>query len=183
MQEMSRIVSDTDTYTPLLMDPANKFKRELKDLVEKGFDMGILNKKEKEHLVPLAPRLPIIYSLPKVHKTLSNPPGRPIISGIDSITSRIGKYIDFYLQPLVMGTPSFLRDTKHVINILSTIEWQPTYLLVTPDVASLHMSISHQLGHDAVQHFLRRDSTISTTQGNFILELLDFFNDPQLFLA
>lgn len=102
MQEMTRILSDTNTYTQLLMDPTIKFKRELKDLVEKGFDMGILNKKEKEHLVPLAPRLPVIYSLPKVHKTLFNPPGRPIISGIDSITSRISKYIDFYLQPLVV---------------------------------------------------------------------------------
>lgn len=112
--------------------------------------------------------------LPKVHKTLVNPPGRPIISGIDSITSRVGKYIDFYLQPLVMGTPSFLKDTKHVLNTLSEVEWKDTYTLVTADVASLYTSISHQLGHDAVRHFLYRDSNISITQCNFVMELLDF---------
>lgn len=145
--------------------------------------MGILNRKEKEHLVPLAPRLPIIYSLLKIHKTLTNPPGWPIISIIDSITSRVGKYIDFYLQPLVMDTPSFIKDTKHVINILNDIDWQSTYLLVMTDVGSLYTSIPHHLGYEAVQHFLRQDPTTTTTQGNFVLELLNFKMTHNYFLA
>lgn len=172
--EMQRILSDADTYLPLQSDPTLSFKRELKGLIDKGYNMGILNKKEREHLIPLAPRLPVMYILPKIHKTLVNPPGRPIISGIDSITSRVGKYIDFYLQPLVMGTPAFLKDTKHVLNILGSIEWKDTYMLVTADVASLYTSISHRLGHEAVRHFLYRDSNISITQCNFVMELLDF---------
>lgn len=80
--------------------------------------------------------------------------------------------MDHYLQPLVMGTPSFLKDTKHVINILDTVEWKPTYLSVTADVASLYTAI--KLEYEGRQHFLLRDSTISITQSNFILGLLDF---------
>lgn len=172
--EMLRILSDSDTYSPVPSDPTSGFKQSLKTLIEKGSDMGILNKKEKEFLVPLVPPLPVMYILPKIHKTLVNPPGRFIISGIDSITSRVGKYIDQYLQLLVMGTPSFLKDTKHVINLLSEVEWKSSYLLVTADVTSLYMAISHHLGHETVRHFLCRDSNISVTQCNFVMELLDF---------
>lgn len=172
--EILRILSDTNTYSSLPSDPTSDFKRELRVLIEKGYDLGILDKKEREYLVPLAPRLPVMYILPKIHKTLTNPPGRPIISGIDSVTSRVGKYIDFFLQPLVVGTPSYLKDTKHVLNILREVEWKATYMLVTADVASLYTSISHSLGHEAVRHFLYRDSSISITQCNFVMELLDF---------
>lgn len=73
------------------------------------------------------------------------------------------------------GYPSLLKDTKHVINLLNMVEWQPTYLLVTADVASLYTAISHQLGHEAVRHFLSLE--ILLFQPNrviFILELLDF---------
>ncbi|CAH2301946.1 Hypothetical predicted protein, partial [Pelobates cultripes] len=42
------------------------------------------------------------YYLPKIHKRLENPPGRPIISGIGSLTSNISQYVDFFLQQRVM---------------------------------------------------------------------------------
>lgn len=108
LQEMVRLLSDSDTYTPLAMDPTLTLKKELKKLVEKGFHMGILNKKENKHLVPLASRLPTMFSLPKIHNNMVNPAGRPIISGIDYITSRVSNYVDYYLQSLVMGTPHSL---------------------------------------------------------------------------
>lgn len=89
--EMRRILSDTETYLPLLYDPTAKYKRELEKLIDKGFSKDLINKKEKAFLVPMAPRIPVIYFLPKILKSLDNPPGRPIISGLDSVTSRIGK--------------------------------------------------------------------------------------------
>lgn len=54
---------------------------------------------EKVPLVPriLVPRMPIIYYFPKVHKNPLKPPGRPIVSDIDFVTSHIGKCIDFFL--------------------------------------------------------------------------------------
>lgn len=79
--------------------------------------------------MPVAPQVPVMYYLPKVHKDPLKPPGRPIISGIGSITSRAGRYIDNYLQPLVVNTPSYLKDTTQVINILDEIEWKEMWLL------------------------------------------------------
>lgn len=74
-------------------------------------------------MVSVAPRIPTMYYLPKIHKDINCPPGCPIISGIDSITARIGKYIDYHLQPVVKKTPSYLKDTKDTIRLLDHIKW------------------------------------------------------------
>lgn len=131
-------------------------------LIDDGFQLGILNKKEKAYLVPSVLRVPVIYYLPKIHKNLSKPPGRPIISGIDSITARIGRYVDEFLQPLVTATPSYLRDTTQVINLLADCGWREGCILATADVASLYTIISHQHGLAAVKFYLEQDHILSS---------------------
>lgn len=174
LAEMSKILGDRDTYTPLRSDPKAQYKRELEAIVQYGFDQGILNSKEKPYLVPKAPRTPVIYYLPKIHKHPTCPPGRPIVSGIDSISSRVGRYIDFFLQPLVSKMPSHLKDSRHVINLLSNITPKSGCWLVTADVASLYTVIPHSLGLFAVEYYLRRDSALFDEQICFIMQLLHF---------
>lgn len=86
LAEMYRILGDQDTYTPLRSDPKVQYKKELEALIQSGFEQGILNN-EKLYLGPKAPRTPVIYYLPKIHKHPTCPPGCPIVSGIDSITN------------------------------------------------------------------------------------------------
>lgn len=59
-KEMCRILSDLNTYRELSSSPTSKYKKDLVNLVTKGFDQQILKKKEKAYLVPLAPRIPTI---------------------------------------------------------------------------------------------------------------------------
>lgn len=172
--EMYRILEDHDTYKELPSNPTNQFKKDLDKLVTKGFEAQILNKREKAYLVPTAPRIPTIYYLPKIHKDPLHPPGRPTVSGIDSITSRIGQYIDFYLQLLVKQTPSYLKDTTDTIKLLESVNIQGDYLLATTDVASLYTCIPHNLGIEAVTHFLDRDPSLTGRQSRYIIELLQF---------
>lgn len=96
VKEINSIVGDRDTYTLLPSNPGGRSKTLLENIVQRGTSLGILNKKESYFLVPKAPRVPIIYYLPKIHKSLTCPPGFPIVSGIDPITSRVGKYMDFF---------------------------------------------------------------------------------------
>lgn len=65
-----------------------------------GYHSSILNKKEKAFLLPVAPQV-------------------SVRSGIDSVTLRVNRYVDTLLQPLVSQTPSYLKDTIQVINILN----------------------------------------------------------------
>lgn len=73
LMEMHRIVDDSETYTPLNRDPVGKYKKDLEIIVDRGFHSGILNKKEKLFLLPSAPRTPVIYYLPKIHKNQTCP--------------------------------------------------------------------------------------------------------------
>lgn len=130
--EMYRIFNDQDTYKELPNNPISSFKRELQDLITKGYDLNILNKKERAFLVPLAPRIRVMYYLPKIHKDPVHPPGRPIVSGKDSVTSHIGRYIDFYLQPLVRRTPSYLKDTGETIRLLEGLDIPGDYIWLLP---------------------------------------------------
>ena len=167
-------MEDEATYNRLACNPTYKFKKALSELLDEGSALGILNKKERAFLVPSAPRIPIMYYLPKIHKSLENPPGRPIISGIDSITSRIGKYIDEFLQPLVTQTPSYLRDTTQVLNLLSETVWREGYIMATADVNSLYTIISHEQGLEAVRFYLQGDSSLGILQKDFIINLIAF---------
>lgn len=143
--EMSRILGDRDTYRPLLSDPKAKYRLALESLVQRGFEQGILN-----HTLPLAPSAPIIYYLPKIHKHPTCPPGHPVIGGIDSVASRVGRYIDFLLQPFVVKMPSYIKDSRQVINVLAEHTHKPGMWLVTADVTSLYTVIPHDLGLFAV---------------------------------
>lgn len=101
--------------------------------MKEGYRKGVINEKERDFLIPLAPKTPIIYYIPKVHKNPIKPPGRPIVSGIDSLTSRVGKYVDHFLQPAVTKT--------QVIKEIASLSVEDDVLLVTADVSSLYTII------------------------------------------
>lgn len=118
-EEMDRLLADRSTYQVLTNDPVFEYKTELQVLIQQGKNSGVLNKKECLYLDPSACRRPIIYFLLRVHKNAQNPSGRPIVNSIDSVTARLGQYIDYFLKPLVSTTTAYLKDTKHAIHILN----------------------------------------------------------------
>ena len=59
-------------------------------------------------------RTPQFHTFPKVHKT--NIPGRPVVSSVECHTSKISKFVDYYLQPHAKSLPSYVKDTSDFIN-------------------------------------------------------------------
>ena len=57
---------------------------------------------------PNPPRIPILYTLTKIHKPKLV--GRPIISGCDGATERISSFVDSLLQPIAQKQKSFIKD-------------------------------------------------------------------------
>lgn len=100
LAELNRLVEDRDTYEKLRGNPTNKYKAKLKKFVKKAQREELINKKEARYLIPDAPRMPVIYQILKIHKCRVKPPGRPIVSGIDSLFSRLGEYLDCFFQSL-----------------------------------------------------------------------------------
>ena len=65
------------------------------------------------------------------------------------------KYLTHYLQPLTEILPSHIKDSKHFLQILETIDKIPNNaILVTADVTSLYTNIPHEDSIEAVaQHY------------------------------
>lgn len=137
---MENLLGDRNTYRVLTKDPMLQFKDELHSFIERGIHVGVLNKKEENYLEPLFCSTPIVYFLPKIHKDCVNPPGKPIINGIDSVSSKLGQYIDIFLQPMLVKTEAFLKDTKYIIQVIETLKASLSSFLITADVSCFILS-------------------------------------------
>lgn len=128
------------------------------------------------------PVTPVIYILPKVHKTLVKPPGRPIVACNDSLMEPL--YVDRILRPLVVQLPSYLRDTNDFIEQLSNVhidcETQDIFL-TTMDVVSLYTNIPHDKGIVAIEHFLN-ERTDKTPPTQFLTDVVYLLLHKNFFL-
>ncbi|CAM4615229.1 unnamed protein product [Caretta caretta] len=117
---------------------------------------------------PLEPRPGIFYLLPKIHKPGN--PGRPIISGIGTLTAGLSGYVDSLLRPYATSTPSYLRDTTDFLRKLQSIGDLPdNTILATMDVEALYTNIPHKDGLQAVKNTIPDNVT-----ANLVAELCDF---------
>ncbi|XP_075421188.1 uncharacterized protein LOC142462857 [Ascaphus truei] len=76
---------DTDSYILLTRDPIHEYAREIKLLIDMGFNKRWLLEKEVEFLFMEHPKCPVYYTLPKIHKRMIKPPGKPISAATYSL--------------------------------------------------------------------------------------------------
>ena len=94
------------------------------------------------------------YTSTKIYK--QGIPGRPVVISINCPTSKISKYVDYHLQPLVKETPLYVKDTKDFLNKMKDTEKVPeeTYLIIM-NIISLYTNIPHSKGVTATKkHFI-----------------------------
>ena len=87
-----------------------------------------------------------MYLPPKIHKWLSNVPGRPVISNCVAPTEKVSEFFDSHRQPLMRKVWSYIKDFGDFINKsckLGKISGSAT--LVTTDVVCLYPSIPHNV--------------------------------------
>ena len=102
------------------------------------------------------------------------PAGRPIVSGIGTLTENISGFIDSILQRLMLFIPSYIKDTTEFINKLASIKTiSSDVLLVTMDVTSLYTNIPHVDGVDACSKFLN-DHCVTDISTDVLCSLISF---------
>lgn len=171
----------TPSYRELPSNPVNEYKNEIDNLLKCALESDWITRKEHEFLSTQFPITAVMYSLPKIHKHPTEPPIRPIISGIGSITEPLSQFVDFFLKDLVASLPSYLRDTKDVLNALKEATVDSSTLLVALDVESLYTCIPHDKGLEATAHFLAKDEPMQNPPNAFILELLNLVLNKNYF--
>ncbi|XP_070182243.1 uncharacterized protein [Littorina saxatilis] len=145
--------ADND-HTVAIAKASNKI---VEDIHDRGFIDDVTYRWAKTELNTV--RTHCFYHLPKIHKTLENPPGQPIVSGVKGPTVKLSKLVDSWLQDLVVQLPSHVKDTTHMLQTvqdLNTTEgpFNPGTLLVTIDVVGLYTNTPHDDMETALRHFL-----------------------------
>ncbi|XP_069618482.1 uncharacterized protein [Ranitomeya imitator] len=143
-QEARRQLDNIQYYQQLPSDPTSIFKTQLDRLLWRAFSCGIIDKREREYLTTSHPVIPTFYLVPKIHKSISSPPGRPIVSGLGGLYEKPCSYLDFFLQPMVKSLNSYVRDSSHLIELCQALEVPDNAILATLDVEALYTNIEHQ---------------------------------------
>ena len=141
-------------YSKVKRNPINSFNKTIITTIKDEIKANNLPA-YATNLIHLHPRAPTFYMLPKIHKQQTPVPDHPIVSSISCPTSKIAKFLDAILSPLVEQQPTYIKDSNHAINIFSTFRFQGEHcFLFSMDVKSLYTSISHEDGLIALHHFL-----------------------------
>lgn len=112
--------------------------------------------------------------LPKTHKNLLRPLGRPIVSGIGSLTDNASKFVDNVLMPHVLSLPSYIHDTTDLLKHIKGIQVPLDSLFMAIDVEALYSNIPHEQGVLMAKSFLMKQDCTTWPLNEFILHLLSF---------
>lgn len=162
IQECERQLQDPKNYKllekPLYPETSVQLTNIVKTLNEKKF----ITSKQVNYLLPKTNCKPRqFYALPKIHKDPLTwpqpskiPPGRPIVSDVNSDSYHIAEFIDHYLAPLATQHPAYLKDTTDFVNKIKHLNIPQNSLLVTLDVTSMYTNIDNKAGLKTVKDIL-----------------------------
>ncbi len=143
-----------------------------------------LHAEAAEYLKNETPRTAQFYLLPKIHKGVIPPPGRPIISANDRPTKCISQLVDHFLQDTLPFIKSYLKDTSDtIIKINKLGPLPPGCSLNTWDVNSLHTKMVNSEVIRAAELHLEEHRKVRTAPFNVslinLLELVLTLNNFQ----
>lgn len=153
ISEANSQLNNTNFYCKLDSDPTSSYQKQVSKTIGNFISSGDLPV-FAQRLIEKNPRCSVFYLNPKIHKYGN--PGRPIVSTVCCPTSLISAFVDSVLQPLVANTPTYLKDTTHMLQLLENFIFPvdpascPTFL-VTCDVAQLYTVIPHAGGLTAAK--------------------------------
>ncbi|CAJ0934922.1 unnamed protein product [Ranitomeya imitator] len=180
--EVYRQLSDTTTYKKLSYNSTQTIQDVIRTTLDGFQTRGILDCKTRAFLTKKHPITPVIYILPKIHKCLHNPPGRPIVASTDSILAPISIYLEKILTPLIRNTTSFLLDTGAFLETVRNISpVPPDAYLVSFDVKDLYTSIPHTNGIQSVRWLLTTNH-MNPDLSDLCCELLSIVLNNNFFL-
>ncbi|XP_069506974.1 uncharacterized protein [Ambystoma mexicanum] len=172
--EILRQLGNSAIYRKLPSDPTESIRAQIAVIAQRALESGAINDKEFRFLTIKGTRTPLIYVLPKIHKDLLNPPGRPIVSSCGSILEPIGQFLDYFLKPLAASTETYLADTTDAIKHLEGFPFNhDSDILMTLDVESLYSNIPQMESLKVMKDFLDLRPGIQVVPTEILIDLLE----------
>ncbi|XP_078524701.1 uncharacterized protein LOC144797794 [Lissotriton helveticus] len=155
------LLSNELHYSRVSQTRLNQLRKDVETLLLKTLEKGDITEDEWKFLSNTNPKTPAFYGLPKVHKSLENPPLRPIVASIDSLLEPLSQYADRFLKPLVEQQKSYIRDTADMIAKVEGMHFdESSELMVTLDVESLYTNIPQNDTIKAVESLLEGTNVV-----------------------
>ncbi|KAJ1130815.1 hypothetical protein NDU88_009162 [Pleurodeles waltl] len=170
--KIQTMLNDLQYYQKTNTNWQQRVKREIAQITNEAYDSGLICHQELQYLNPVKTRTPVFYGVPKIHKNLTDPPMRPIVSTVGALTEPLSKYVESYLSPRVAQLPAYIRDTSHIIAKLEGHSFNPNIqLLVSMDIEALYTNIPQQEAWQAVASLFEKEGM--TEHSAFVLQCLD----------
>ena len=136
-RKLNDILSDNTKFKPIDIDPTEDIKKRLNGIIKHTNSVQIDDNKIFQNAVGhFSPGY--IYGNPKIHKNISNPPLRPIISTMPTPCYEISKMINNLIRPYMPRTHS-VDSTSEFIGIIKSSK--PLDIVASLDVVSLFTNV------------------------------------------
>lgn len=160
------------------LDTLNTHKK-IREVLVDMYINRFINEKQLDYLSgPTQFRPRNFYLLPKVHKPREKwnnpnmPPGRPIVSDIDSESYRVSEYVEAFLNPLANKHKSYIKNSYEFVNKIRNQIVNKNSFIVTADVSSLYTNMHIDRSIEAVRKALRTNPNTDRPDRQ-LLELLE----------
>lgn len=148
------------------------FQKQVRIVSSEGLALDFITKDLYDYLYVEYPEVPIFYVLPKIHKPGFPPRGRPIVTAQSSLFENISKFVDSLLQPFVLSSQTYIKDTTDLIKKIEGISIPHEAIIVSFDVAALYTSIPLEDARSVIQLYLEKPEN-GAPPVHFVLQLVD----------
>lgn len=126
-----------EEFECLSSDPTKKFTLELKNAIN---NTSYISPNHLKNIIPMNPRSPFLYGLPKTHK--DNIPIRPVVSYIGAPAYNLAKYLNVLLKNKSCFNPQYsLKNSLDLVVKIKDIQIPPYSKLLSLDVDSLFTNV------------------------------------------
>ena len=173
--KMNQLLEDKNTYRLLKMDPTNKHKNRLINILRRIKAEGRLEEGTYKKMYPTGASSPKLYGLPKIHK--KDIPLRPIVSSQGSVSCGVPKELARILKPLTGNNNHQVLNSKEFADDIKKIKLEEGECIMSYDVAALFTSIPVKSALEVVKKKLEQDTELhqrTTMSTQNIMDLLEF---------
>ena len=142
-EKILELISDVNKFKKLNEDPTLTREGQLQRFLRKIKDKGLFDDNTYKKIYPSGSKAATIYSLPKIHKLLSNDfqdlSFHPIVSSIATYNYNLAQFLSELLDP-VIPNEHCVKDSFSICEEIQGVSAND-YFLVSWDVCSLFTSI------------------------------------------
>ena len=114
-------LANPSTYKELSSDSTQAIRDDVLSILNYLYNTYRIDDVTRHHLTPPKPAwTPLFYGLFKVHK--HKIPLWPIVSECDSPSNQLSNYVTHFIQPLVEILPTYIRGSRHFLQLLESFQ-------------------------------------------------------------